>query len=151
MGEQGTGAASAKPQVSRRTVALGAAWSVPVIMVATAAPAVAASGDVNAVLATATAEKGEAVGPNREVTFVLSFVAIVGVNSVAITSIDGGGPWTGLPTATATVDAATPSVAFLLSRVETNNSTLTVLVHYTVNGVEHTVSVIVKNKDRARD
>jgi hypothetical protein len=146
MDQQGNVKESAKPLVSRRTVALGAAWSVPVIIMATAAPAAAGSGVNNAVLATSTGEKGEAVGANREVTFVLSFGAIQGTNSVAITSIDGGGPWTGLPTATATVDAAHPSVPFSLTRPDTNNSTLTVVVTYTVNGVAHTVSVTIKNK-----
>lgn len=147
MDQQGNVKESAKPLVNRRTVALGAAWSVPVIIMATAAPAAAGSGVINnAVLATATGEKGEAVGANREVTIVLSFGAIVGTNSVAITSIDGGGPWTGLPTANATVDAAHPSVPFLLTRPDTNNSTLTVVVTYTVNGVTNTVSVTIKNK-----
>ena len=146
MDQQGNVKESAKPLVSRRTVALGAAWSVPVIIMATAAPAAAGSVVNNAVLATATGEKGEAVGPNREVTFVLSFGAIQGTNSVAITAIDGGGPWAALPTATVTVDAAHPAAPFSLSRVETNNSTLAVVVHYTVNGVAHTVSVTVKNK-----
>ena len=147
MDQQGNVQDSAKPLVSRRTVALGAAWSVPVIVMATAAPAAAASvANRSAALATATGDKGVAVGGNREVTFILSFGAIVGSNTVSITSIDGGGPWTGLPTATATVDAAHPSAPFSVTRPDTNNSTLTVLVHYSLNGVAHTVSVTVKNK-----
>jgi hypothetical protein len=146
MNQQGNVKDSAKPLVNRRTVALGAAWSVPVIVMATAAPAAAASaGNRSAALATATGEKGEAVGTNRKVTFILSFGSIVGSNSVAITSIDGGGPWAVLPTAAVTVDAAHPSAPFALTRPD-NNATLSVVVHYTVNGVEHTVSVTVKNK-----
>ena len=47
MDQQGNVKDSAKPLVSRRTVALGAAWSVPVIVMATAAPAAAASGGTN--------------------------------------------------------------------------------------------------------
>jgi hypothetical protein len=43
MDQQGSVKGSAKPLVNRRTVALGAAWSVPVIVLATAAPAAAAS------------------------------------------------------------------------------------------------------------
>ncbi|TPG19107.1 hypothetical protein [Pedococcus bigeumensis] len=149
MDQQGNVKDSAKPLVSRRTVALGAAWSVPVIVMATAAPAAAASaGNHSAVLATATGEKGEAVGSNRQVSFILSFGSIVGSNLVKITSIEGGGPWTVLPTAAVTVDAAHPAAPFSLTRPDTDNSTLTVVVHYTVNGVAHTVSVTVKNKAR---
>jgi hypothetical protein len=150
MDQQGKVKDSAKPLVNRRTVALGAAWSVPVIVMATAAPAAAASGVGNrsALLATATGEKGEAVGLNRQVSFILSFGSIVGSNSVAITSIDGGGPWAGVPTAAVTIDAAHTSAPFSVTRPDTDNSTLTVLVHYTVNGVAHTVSVSVKNKAR---
>ena len=147
MDQQGNVKDSAKPLVNRRTVALGAAWSVPVIVLATAAPAAAGSTESRgAVLATITGEKGEAVGSNRKVTFILSFGSIVGSNSVAITSIDGGGPWAVLPTAAATIDATHTSAPFSLTRPDTNNSTLTVVVHYTVNGVPHTVSVTVKNK-----
>ena len=54
-------------------MALGAAWSVPVIMVATAAPAAAASGDAGGPGAPATATRGSAVDGNRQVTFILSF------------------------------------------------------------------------------
>ena len=148
MDQQGNVKDSAGPLVNRRTVALGAAWSVPVIVMATAAPAAAASVDNRrAVLATATGEKGEAVGANRQVTFILSFASIVGSNSVVITSIDGGGPWQVLPTATATVDATHTSVPFSVTRPDTNNASLKVVVHYTLNGVPHTVSVTVKNKD----
>ena len=147
MDQQGNVKDSARPLVSRRTVALGAAWSVPVIVMATAAPAAAASVENRqASLATATGDKGVAVGSNRQVTFILSFGSIVGSNSVAITSIDGGGPWAVLPTAAVTVDSAHPSAPFSLTRPDTNNSTLTVVLHYTVNGVESTVSVTVKNK-----
>jgi hypothetical protein len=148
MDQQGNVKDSAKPLVSRRTVALGAAWSVPVIVLATAAPAAAASGGGNrsALLATATGEKGEAVALNRQVSFILSFGSIVGSNLVKITSIDGGGPWVGVPTAAVPIDAAHTSAPFSVTRPDTDNSTLTVVVHYTVNGVAHTVSVTVKNK-----
>lgn len=44
--------------VSRRTVAAGAAWSVPVIAVAAAAPAMAASGCPAPVIGTARAQQG---------------------------------------------------------------------------------------------
>ena len=97
------------------------------------------------VLATATGEKGEAVGTNRQVTFILSFGSIVGSNLVKITSIDVGGPWATLPTAAVTIDATHTSAPFVLTRPD-NNATLNVVVHYTVNGVAHTVSVTVKNK-----
>jgi hypothetical protein len=53
-----------------------------------------------------------------------------------------------VPTAAVTIDAAHTSAPFSVTRPDTDNSTLTVLVHYTVNGVAHTVSVTVKNKAR---
>lgn len=148
MEQQGTGAESAK-LIKRRTIALGAAWSVPVIMVAAAAPASAASSppeNRRAALATATGDKGNSVDGNRQVSIILSFGSIVGSNSVAITSIDGGGPWAVLPTPAVTVDSAHTSVPFSLTRPDVDNSSLTVAVHYTVNGVAHTVSVVIKNK-----
>jgi hypothetical protein len=84
---------------------------------------------------------------NRTVTFTLSFGSITGTNTVRIVSIDGGGPWTELPTPNATVTSATTSVPFVVGRPGTDNSTVKVTLHYDVNGVENTVSVTIKNQD----
>jgi hypothetical protein len=131
--------------VSRRTINLGAAWSVPVVLAAVAAPAVAASTN-HATFAILSAEKGEAVGPNREVTFTLNFVDIVGANAVTLTKISAGGPWVTLPTPEVIVDAGHPAAIFTLTRPDTNNSAmLDITVTYTVNGVEATTTVTVKN------
>src|SRR5690349_4299840 len=84
--------------VTRRTVSLGAAWSVPVVLAAVAAPAAQGSqtpvDQRSALFGGITAKKGTTVNGNRQVTFTLSFAGVKGSNSVAITSISAGGPWT---------------------------------------------------------
>ena len=128
-----------KKLVSRRAVNIGAAWSVPVILTAVAAPTASASpnpvdpGTPQATLGTATAHKGQAVSGNRQVSFALAFVNISGTNTVQITNVTGY-TWTPLPTSEVTVDAAHPTASFLLTRPGTDNSNLTVTVSYTVNG-----------------
>ena len=153
MDTQGNVTSAEKPLIKRRTIAMGVAWSVPVIVGAAAAPAVAASSpgqqtQAGAQLGSTSAEKGEATGSNRQVTFILTFADVVGSSSVVITSIDGGGPWSTLPTPEVTVDPTHASATFLLSRPDTDNSTLTVTVHYTVNGVAGSTTATIKNKAR---
>jgi hypothetical protein len=149
MEQQGTGTDSPTRLVNRRTVAIGAAWTAPVVLFAVASPSASASPlpveNRSATLATITGEKGEAVGTNRTVTFTLSFGAITGTNTVRIVSIDGGGPWTGLATPDATVTPGTISAPFVVGRPGIDNSTVTVTLHYEVNGIEKTVSVTIKN------
>jgi hypothetical protein len=141
MGEQGgtAVAAAAKSLVSRRTVGLGMVWSAPVIMAAFAAPAAAASTPVqgrSAGFATLVAQKGQKVGTNREVSFLLSFANITGSNDVTITGVTGAA-WAVLPTASVTVDPLQTTAAFVLTRPD-NNSTTDVTVTYTINGVTQT-------------
>lgn len=122
--------------VSRRTINLGAAWSVPVIVGALAAPAAAGSpvlDPASASLATASARKGISVDGNRQVSFTLVFANVTGSNTVVITAVTDG-PWSTLPTAGVTVTSASPSASFLLSRPD-NNSVMHVDVTYTVNGI----------------
>ena len=151
MEQQGNLKDGAKPLVSRRTVAIGAAWTAPVVLFAVASPSASASQlpveNRSATLATVAAQKGTSATGNRTVTFTLSFGAITGTNTVRIVSIDGGGPWTGLATAEATVTTGTISVPFVVGRPGTDNSTVTVTLHYEVNGVEKTAPVTIKNKD----
>src|SRR5690242_9828388 len=87
--------------VSRRTVNLGAAWSVPVVLAAVAAPAAQGSqtptDQRSAAFGTATGEKGEAVGTNRQVYFTFTFTGVTGSNTIQITGIDLGNPWITVP------------------------------------------------------
>ena len=137
-----------KRLVSRRALNIGAAWSVPVILTAVAAPTASASplggGNQSATLGTAVADKGEAVSGNRQVTFSLTFTNVVGSNSVQITAVSGY-VWAELPTQVVWVTADHPVASFMLTRPDTENSATTLVVTYTLNGAVQTASVIVKN------
>ncbi|WP_460931927.1 hypothetical protein [Phycicoccus ginsengisoli] len=127
--------------VSRRTVNLGAAWSVPVVLAAVAAPADTGSPNPvgpgeppSAVLGTKTATKGTSVDNNRAVTFTLTFTGVVGTNAVAIVGIDKGGPWKTVPSPAVDVTAKSPSATFILTRPDNNANVSSVTVTYSVNG-----------------
>lgn len=139
--------------VSRRAVNIGAAWSVPVILTAVAAPTAAASpGGVDdptgtAVLSALVADKGEDAAGNRTVTLYLSFANVTGTNSVRITAVGGGYSWSPMPTPAVTV-TSDGTVPFVITRPGTDNSALTLDITYEVNGVEATrTNVDVKNVD----
>ena len=138
--------------VSRRAVNIGAAWSVPVILTAVAAPTASASpggiDDQNAaVLSSLMADKGEDAAGNRTVTLYLSFTNVTGTNQVRITAVSGGYQWSPMPTATVTVTSAT-TVPFVITRPGTDNSSLKLDITYEVNGVATTMkNVDVKNVD----
>lgn len=139
--------------VSRRALNIGAAWSVPVILTAVAAPTASASpAGTNdppgtAVLSALVADKGEDATGNRKVTLYLSFTNVTGTNEVGITSVGGGYKWTPMPTPTVTVTSNT-TVAFVITRPYTDNSAVVLDVTYEVNGVATTVKdVNVKNVD----
>jgi hypothetical protein len=135
--------------VSRRAVNIGAAWSVPVILTAVAAPTASASpagnGDPSATFGTGVADKGEAVSGNRQVTFSLTFTNVVGSNSVRIMAVSGY-VWTVVPTPPALVTADRPVASFILWRPDSDNSATVLVVTYTVNGgAAQTANVTVKN------
>lgn len=141
--------------VSRRTVNLGAAWSVPVVLAAVAAPAAQGSqppvDQRSASFGTVTGEKGESVGANRQVYFTFTFTGVTGTNTIQITAIDLGNPWTTVPTDiksfTADPGSTTASVVFTLLRPD-DNSAFTPTLTYLLNGIQGTVTVTVKNKVR---
>jgi hypothetical protein len=121
------------PLVSRRTVAIGAAWSVPVIMAATAAPAAAAS-IVPAQSATATLVHGT----GKNYTLTLFFNLPAGSSEViTITSVVAGSGKTlstfGDVPQSKTVTAAAPDAIYALTRSGDNSAT-TAVVTYTVDG-----------------
>lgn len=154
MGEQGTvdEAGTGRRLVSRRAVNIGAAWSVPVILTAVAAPTASASpntvGD-RATLGTATGEKGEDSNGNRRVTFYLSFVDVQGTNTVYLMAVSGGFQWQTLPAGPATVTADSPSASFVVTRPGTDNSATTLDVTYKVNDTIYTeYGVVIKNSVR---
>jgi hypothetical protein len=156
MGGQGSldEAKAGRRLVSRRAVNIGAAWSVPVILTAVAAPTASASPNTaddgnHATLGTATGEKGEDSNGNRRVTFYLSFVDIQGTNTVLLTFVSGGFNWQTLPAGPVYVTVENPTASFVVTRPGTDNSATTLDVKYKVNGVEHTeYGVVIKNSVR---
>jgi hypothetical protein len=146
MGEQGHGVGGAKPLVSRRTVALGAAWSVPVVMVAAAAPAAAASGAGGRATGTGSMVKGTAQNYTLTLPFLLTgpvgSQVTVTITQVTTQTQSGTVPFTVVPqTATLTVGGQTSAIYALLRGG--NNSGPTVLVKYSVNGVPQSPDLVV--------
>lgn len=133
METQGQTEAGRTPLVSRRTVAIGAAWSVPVIIAATAAPAAAAS-----IVPTLSATGTLVHGTGKNYTLTLFFNLPPGSSEViTITSVVAG---SGNPASTfvpaqssQTVTTAAPDAIFALTR-KGDNSATTAVVTYTVNG-----------------
>ena len=133
METQGQTEAGRTPLVSRRTVAIGAAWSVPVIIAATAAPAAAAS-IVPAQSATATLVHGT----GKNYTLTLFFNLPAGSSEViTITSVVAGSGTTlstfGSVPQSQTVTTAAPDAIYALKRSGDNSAT-TAVVTYTVDG-----------------
>ncbi|HET8765969.1 MAG TPA: hypothetical protein VFM86_01460, partial [Pedococcus sp.] len=79
------------------------------------------------------------------VIFTLLFTNVVGTNTVQITAIDLGGPWTTLPTPEATVTPTGTSATFTLLRPDNNAALLGVKVTYLLNGQSFTATVDIKN------
>jgi hypothetical protein len=132
--------------VSRRAVTAGAAWSVPVIMVAMAAPAAAASANLSATVSgTLTADKVAAQQfGTKHVTFALkltntgSSAATVDVLSVVSDGIQG--TQQGLPTTVVVPVGSSTVVNFSYDYVG-NAATATYTVSYRVSGVVTTAHV----------
>lgn len=133
---------SAPREVSRRTIAKGAAWSVPVVIMATAAPAAASSHDHDAAtFVSGTASKGGA-RDNREVTFTLYFNT-VGTNTILINTITGY-TWTPVPLLLAIPEGEGVSVTFTALRdADGNNANTDVVINYTLSpqGITETQTV----------
>jgi hypothetical protein len=116
-------------EIDRRTIAKGVAWTVPVVIVATAAPAAAASGGV-----TPSAVRS---GTNLVFTFVNDGSQPV---KVVITSISTGSGW-----ATPTKQENIPGgQSRSVSLADKSAGATTVIVTYTVDGAgPYTTSVAV--------
>ena len=121
------------PLLSRRTVAIGAAWSVPVIIAATAAPAAAAS-VVPAEVGTGTLV--HTTGSNYTLTLFFNLPA-GSSEVVTITSVVAGTGQTlstfGTVPQSQTVTTNAPDAIYSLTRNGQNSST-TAVVTYTVDG-----------------
>ena len=138
MDQQGTVRDSGTPLVNRRTVALGAAWSVPVIILATAAPAAAASGAVPVVNATVVADK---VAADKFGTKTMNFVmtltntgtAAGSVEVLSVTSDATTGTSLGVPTTVTVPVGSSVPVSFSYT-YEGNAGTATYTISYRTGG-----------------
>ena len=119
---------AAEPQgIDRRTIAKGVAWTVPVVIVATAAPAAASSHDLGAIAVGGT--RG-GTPQNRNVTITVSLAAGTGTREVRIESLPGAGITSMLPTPA--VRATGTSAVFILNR--SNNGAGPYTVSVSVDG-----------------
>ncbi|QGN56583.1 hypothetical protein [Nostocoides sp. HKS02] len=127
----------AKPLVSRRTVAIGAAWSVPVILAVTATPAAAAS----LVAAVEDAGQGSLKHTKNQTYLLTLFFTVTGpvgatvpitVTNVSTTTVPGPVEFTVVPQ-TVNVPVGVNSATYAFER-QGNNSALTATVTYIVNG-----------------
>jgi hypothetical protein len=139
MDQQGILQDGSKPLVTRRTVALGAAWSVPVIMVAAAAPAAAASVHPAGAVSTGVSSMVKGSGQNYTLTMAFALTgktgdkATITITSVTTSTQSGTVTFSTVPqTKTLTIGGQTSAI-FALVR-NGNNSGPTVTVTYTVNG-----------------
>ncbi|NYG07548.1 hypothetical protein BJ986_002035 [Phycicoccus badiiscoriae] len=138
MDEQGSSRDGARPLLSRRSVALGAAWSVPVILLATAAPAAAASGVAPVIGARLVADKQPANQfGQKAMDFVMTLTntgnAAGSVQVLSVTSSATTGSTVGVPT-TVTVPAG-DKVDVSFSYIYTGNAgTATYTVSYRTDG-----------------
>ena len=138
MDQQGIVKDSGTPLVKRRTVALGAAWSVPVIVLATAAPAAAASGDAPVVNATVVADKEPANQfGTKKVNFTMTLTNTgTGAGSVEVLSVTSSattGTTTGVPTTVTVPVGGSVPVTFSYT-YEGNAGTATYTISYRVGG-----------------
>lgn len=146
MGEQGQAVGGAKPLVTRRAVALGAAWTVPVVVVATAAPAAAASGGTGRATGTGSMVHGTAQNYTLTLPFLLTgpqgSQVTVTITSVTTETQSGTVDFTVVPqTVTLTVGGQTSAIYPLLRGG--NNSGPTVLVKYSLNGVPQSPDLVI--------
>lgn len=122
------------PDLTRRTIVAGAAWSTPVLMVAAAAPALAASPAAVSVNTTAPGCTF-ATHPAKHRRAVLTFVNPGPPVAVVITGItEDGNPVTSYSPGTFTPTSAGVSVTVLFTTGDANTHNRTLEVTYTVGG-----------------
>jgi hypothetical protein len=126
-----------KRGISRRTVVAGTAWAVPAIVVASAAPAMAASGPV-VLTGRACKDPGSGQGDKSyyfEVTLTNTTNATA---TYGFTSIEINGVTTTLTPASTTVPANQSKTIILKATLLPNSANGTATLSYTVNGVAGT-------------
>lgn len=105
-------------EVSRRTIAKGVAWTVPAVIVATAAPAAAASGPV--------LPQGVTLTPGNKGSIAIDFGMGSPNPTVTVASVSGGGAtWTFEPAGKATTSTQTSGSKLVFTLAQNSSSNLT--------------------------
>ncbi len=121
-------------RVSRRAVVQGAAWSVPVIIVAASAPALAASSGVVTV-SSSVSGCTFATQPAKNRRAILTFVSSGAPTAVVITSVtEDGNAVTSVTPSTFTPTSAGVKVTVLFTTGDANTHNRTLVVTYAVGG-----------------
>jgi hypothetical protein len=122
------------PQVSRRSVARGAAWSVPLVAVGVAAPAFAASGSTVAVTAVAVCQCAGGGEKKYAITVTFSNSTTNAVNLTGIQILEGGLPVPSQNVTIGTVNGGSaPTLTFYVTR-QSNGATGTFGINFTTPG-----------------
>lgn len=122
------------PTLSRRAIVAGAAWSTPVLLVAAAAPALAASPAGVSVSTTAPGCTFP-TNPAKNRRAVLTFVNPGAPVAVVITGItEDGNPVTSYSPGTFTPTSAGVHITVLFTTQDANTHNRTLVVTYTVSG-----------------
>jgi hypothetical protein len=125
-----------KNGISRRTVVVGTAWAVPAIVVASAAPALAASGPV-VLTGVACKDPGEAV--NKKYYFQVQLTNTTGTAATyTFTSITINGSTTTVTPTTTTVAAGDSKTIILTAASLPNSANGTATLSYQINSVPGT-------------
>lgn len=133
--------------VSRRSLALGAAWSVPVIIAATAAPAAAASVPPAVLTDTGTGTLVHSTSSNYILTLLFTVAGLPKAASTVtvtkVSTVDQSGTtifFTPVPQS-ATVSASSPNAVWTVTR-QGNDSGKTATILYTVNNGPVLTSIV---------
>lgn len=122
------------PRVSRRSVVRGAAWSVPVIVVAAAAPALAASPSDSVTVSSSVNGCTFDTNPAKNRRAVVTFHGN-GASAVVITSVtESGTSATSVAPTTFTPTSAGQNVTVRFTTGDANTHDRTLAVTYTVGG-----------------
>ena len=128
---------AAKNGISRRTVVVGTAWAVPAIVVASAAPALAASGPV---VLTGRACKDPGAGQGNK-SYYFEVTLTNTTNSTAtytFSSIEINGTTTTVTPVSTTVNANSSKTIILKAAALPNSANGTATLTYAINGVPGT-------------
>jgi hypothetical protein len=142
------GASGAGREIDRRTIAKGVAWTVPVVIVATAAPAAAGSGN-------ATPASLYVVGTNSGQSYsaTLSFAGVTGTSTVTLRSLTVDGT-DRLSVAAPVKDDITPShtdFPFSFTSTKTSNNQ-SLALQFAVDGAAdrtYSVTLVLKKNQTA--